>query len=125
MFTNVQVKLWQQTDGNWTAVDTIKMEESATAVDVLDEGDMRLVAVGTEGGSVSIYTVTSEVRAELSTVIDPRYDWMTGDGRKADSSHAHVSTVNRLAWRPVREGRPLQLASCADDRSVRIYTIEA
>jgi hypothetical protein len=68
----LQVKLWRDVDGRWTAVDTIKMDESATAVDVLDDGDVRLVAIGTEGGSVSVYSVTSEGKASLAIAIERR-----------------------------------------------------
>lgn len=45
---------------------------------------------------------------------------------RADAlSSSHVAAVNRLAWRQAREGRSgLQLASCSDDRSVRVFDVE-
>lgn len=42
----------------------------------------------------------------------------------ADIRFSHAATVNRLAWRPISDAtNHLQLASCADDRSVRIFDI--
>jgi hypothetical protein len=36
-------------------------------------------------------------------------------------SDGHCSTINRLAFRPVKEG--LMLASSSDDRSLRLFAL--
>ncbi|KAK8869580.1 hypothetical protein IAR55_000147 [Kwoniella newhampshirensis] len=110
------VKLWTASvaDGSqWTAAHIIKLTEAATAVDMISTGQsgVYILGAGTESGSISIYSVsvTSEaVSAQLLVTIDP--------------SISHVDDVNRLAWRRSAEGE-LLLASCSDDRSVRVFNV--
>jgi hypothetical protein len=42
----------------------------------------------------------------------------------ADCRITHAEAVNGLAWRPGRDERVWELASCGDDCSVRIYEVE-
>jgi elongator complex protein 2 len=52
------VKLWRQNPNQeWTAVSTLKMTESATAVDITSTPEGPLLAIGTESGTVSLYTI--------------------------------------------------------------------
>lgn len=54
------VKLWKQNPNQeWTAVCTLKMTESATAVDITSTSSGPLLAVGTESGAISLYTIES------------------------------------------------------------------
>jgi WD40 repeat protein len=68
------------------------------------------------------------MRGERSERLE-RLDFRSHQGPlriRADAlSSSHVAAVNRLAWRQAREGRSgLQLASCSDDRSVRVFDVE-
>jgi elongator complex protein 2 len=52
------VKLWKQNPNQeWAAVCTLKMTESATAVDITSTSNGPLLAIGTESGAVSLHTV--------------------------------------------------------------------
>jgi elongator complex protein 2 len=52
------VKLWKQNPNHeWTAVCTLKMTESATAVDITSTSNGPLLAIGTESGAISLHTV--------------------------------------------------------------------
>ena len=52
------VKLWKQDPNHeWTAVSTLKMTESATAVDITSTSSGPLLAVGTESGAISLHSV--------------------------------------------------------------------
>ncbi|WVW82861.1 hypothetical protein I302_104873 [Kwoniella bestiolae CBS 10118] len=108
------VKIWIPTNedkSNWKCTETIKFNEATTSVDMIPYQDGYLLAVGTEIGSMSIYSLTKEsgdIKAEVLTTLD--------------ESISHVGPVNRLAWR--RQDGKYQLASCSDDRSVRVFDIE-
>jgi WD40 repeat protein len=93
----------------WTATSTIKLDQAATAVDLVEAGNKRLLAVGTETGSIAIY--------------DVKADGSTSQLLEVDSAPAHSESVNRVAWRPVNAAGLIQLASCSDDRSTRIYDL--
>jgi WD40 repeat protein len=55
------VKLWRQNPNQeWTAVCTLKMTESATAVDITSTPAAPLLAVGTESGAISLYSIESQ-----------------------------------------------------------------
>jgi elongator complex protein 2 len=52
------VKFWKQNPNNdWTAVGAIKMNESVTAAEMTSTPSGPLLAVGTESGAISLYTV--------------------------------------------------------------------
>jgi WD40 repeat protein len=52
------VKLWKQNPNQeWTAVCALKMTESATAVDITSTSNGPLLAVGTESGAISLYSI--------------------------------------------------------------------
>ena len=69
------------------------------------------MAIGTEGGAIRIHRIDREGSSEH-----------VGD---VETSIAHAGVVNRLAWRPASGDRNgLELASCSDDRSVRIFEVE-
>ena len=58
------MKLWKQNPNQeWTAVCTLKMTESATAVDITSTPDGPLLAIGTESGAISLHTI--EVKEEI------------------------------------------------------------
>ncbi|OCF55861.1 elongator complex protein 2 [Kwoniella mangroviensis CBS 10435] len=109
------VKIWlskKEDKSEWKCTETIKFTEATTSVDMIIQPNSNgyLLAVGSETGSVSIYAleqVESEIRSKELIVFD--------------ESISHVGPVNRLAWRN-KDGR-LQLASCSDDRSVRVFDI--
>ncbi|AAW41943.2 conserved hypothetical protein [Cryptococcus deneoformans JEC21] len=109
------VKIWTSAvaDGSqWAAAGTIKLTVASTAVAMINDGsDGYLLAVGKESGSIEVFTVAVNrdgVKSDLLSTFDRRV--------------SHVSAVNKLAWRNV-EG-VLSLASCSDDRSVRVYKVE-
>lgn len=55
------IKIWSQgAKHQWEAISTIKLSESITAVEAVNSGDSVLLALGTESGAVSIYTVKSD-----------------------------------------------------------------
>ncbi|WVF71999.1 hypothetical protein IAT40_006810 [Kwoniella sp. CBS 6097] len=114
------VKIWipANADGTqWTAANTIKLDDSATAVDIIalpataEQADRRyLIAVGTESGVISIYSLkraTDQVETKALYTLE--------------QSISHVGAINRLAFR--RVGDKVQLASASDDRSVRVFDI--
>ncbi|WRT67342.1 uncharacterized protein IL334_004312 [Kwoniella shivajii] len=108
------VKIWipsEEDRSQWIAADTIKFTEATTAVDIISYQDSYLLAVGTETGSISIHSLKQvEDKVESKELIS------------LESSISHVAPVNRLAWR--WKGDRVQLASCSDDRSVRVFDVE-
>ncbi|EIW70033.1 hypothetical protein TREMEDRAFT_68443 [Tremella mesenterica DSM 1558] len=92
------VKIWTSSAGEdqWIQVASIKLTEAATAIDFTDSPSGSILAVGTENGTIEIYSLLFVM-------------WLP---------------VNRLAFRPQKgEQGGLILASCSDDRSVRIFDI--
>lgn len=64
------VKLWKQNPNQeWTAVYTLKMTESVTAVDIASSPNGPLLAVGTESGSISLHTVDVKESALETKVV--------------------------------------------------------
>jgi hypothetical protein len=58
------VKLWKQNPNQeWTAICTLKMTESATAVELTSTPTGPLLAIGTESGAISLHTV--EVKEDV------------------------------------------------------------
>ncbi|KAG8962991.1 hypothetical protein FRC03_003541, partial [Tulasnella sp. 419] len=117
-----QVKIWQPVDHSakkWKAVATIKLDEAATAVDfgsVDGDGRWRL-AIGLENGHIVIYSSTPSEPTVWSLDLT------------MDSNLAHADQIHRIAWRPTSsetESQPRnlkQLASCSEDRTVRVFEI--
>ncbi|KAJ7593384.1 WD40-repeat-containing domain protein [Mycena floridula] len=110
------VRLWRHSTetGKWGLGSTIKLKEAATAVEFAnaDQEDRRLLAVGLESGSILIYSWSPTTDWTLSRTIEPK--------------NAHAAHVQRLAWRPQREGSiglSRDLASCSEDGIVKILTI--
>jgi len=55
------VKFWKQNpNSEWTAAGTIKMNESVTAAEMTSTPEGPLLAVGTESGAISLYTIEAE-----------------------------------------------------------------
>ncbi|KAF8322272.1 WD40 repeat-like protein [Clavulina sp. PMI_390] len=109
------VKLWHRpSDGGskWGCIQTLKLEDAATAVDFLPRrsNGIRYLAVGLESGQVHVFE-SSELEFKPVLVID--------------QSIAHVDQIHRLAWRPSRSGQDsvCQLAMCSEDRSLRVISI--
>ncbi|WWC69248.1 uncharacterized protein I206_103185 [Kwoniella pini CBS 10737] len=112
------VKIWIPSikdKSNWKVSEIIKFNEATTSVSIISPNINErkyLLAVGTEIGSISIYTldiIEEEVKSKELIIFD--------------ESISHVGPVNRLAWRRKDDGK-LQLASCSDDRSVRVFDVE-
>ncbi|ODN98383.1 elongator complex protein 2 [Cryptococcus wingfieldii CBS 7118] len=108
------VKIWipsSPDSSQWVSSASVKLTEATTAVAVVAKpsSDGYLMAIGTESGSISVHSVNAEGSevAHLETL---------------DHRDTHVSTVNRLAWRDI-DGA-LSLASCSDDRSVRVFSVD-
>ncbi|KAJ3361067.1 Elongator subunit elp2, partial [Kappamyces sp. JEL0680] len=110
------IKLWavEQLDLDYELIDTIKVEDSVTALDIFPRkvDDCYVVAIGFENGGISIIhlsmgfaTKTAQVKR---TVTLPAHD-------------THSKAVKSLGWRPATDD--LQLASCSEDGSVRLFTI--
>ena len=106
----------------------IKLLEPATAVDaVADDSGQLILAIGTESGSIDIYVVSQAVEVKHVHKVDIRYVNRSSVLHEecltpSSSSLAHAGPVNRLAWR--RRDAQLQLASCSDDRSVRVFDVD-
>jgi WD40 repeat protein len=148
------VKIWQKTVDEkkaWSAVETIKLPEAATAVAVTTSVSQRRydkdvafvtvwtdgasfsrhLAVGLENGHICIYSsLTNRPKDwKLDSTIDSRY--VASDGslmpmsfsEPIDFRMAHVDHIHRLAWRPKTNGST-QLASCSDDGTLRILNVQ-
>lgn len=112
------IKIWSKTseDGSsWDAVKTIKFEEAVTAVDfapVLLGNGKYVLAVGLETGDIIVKH--SE---------DGGLNWNTI--ATSTKEIAHNGSINAMKWRRKESDgqRVLQLATCGDDHSVRIYSV--
>jgi elongator complex protein 2 len=112
------VKLWQQNNEHaFELKDTIQLEEAVTAVaflPLIHDGKLWLAA-GLESGDVAIFFMTNN-HLENRTV------------RHVKRHSSPRKTINRLAWRPSREGPQgcsYQLAVASEDASLRIYSIHS
>ncbi|KAI3612590.1 rna polymerase ii elongator [Moniliophthora roreri] len=103
------VKIWgQDFPEKWSLRSTIKCPEAATAVDFTAHvGDQRLLAVGLETGDILIY---------VSTLIT---SWEARGSVKAHNAH-----ITRIKWRPQTENEPQILASCSEDGTLRVLTVQ-
>ncbi|ORY28327.1 elongator protein [Naematelia encephala] len=111
------VKIWDISPDNeksWRAVESITFTKSITAVDATTVDGVAYLAIGEESGVIHIYRLgIGETQSTLLLTFDP--------------SISHVGAVNRLAWRPARHveaKKKMQLASCSEDRSVRVFDID-
>jgi elongator complex protein 2 len=128
------VKIWIPAADHtqWTARATTKCTEGVNSVDMIEERDdsgQLLLALGTETGAIAIYRITTgeSVETEILLKVDTRcvlstYSLMHRTDVSCNNSISHVGAVNRLAWRRTKKGE-LQLASCSEDRSVRVFDI--
>jgi elongator complex protein 2 len=112
------VKLWQQNNEHaFELKDTIQLEEAVTAVaflPLIHDGKLWLAA-GLESGDVAIFFMTNN-HLENRTV------------RHVKRHSSPRKTINRLAWRPSKEGPQgcsYQLAVASEDASLRIYSIHS
>lgn len=66
------VKLWASTeDGSWAVATSIKLAESVTAIDMVAHEDNLILAVGTEAGALSVYSVhKGSLEATLLHAVD-------------------------------------------------------
>ncbi|KAI6105643.1 WD40-repeat-containing domain protein [Pisolithus sp. B1] len=113
------VKIWAPnvTSDRWPALATLKFKEAATAIafcslDDLSTIDRRLLAVGLETGEIFIYSgsKSSPDTWDLACVV----------GRRT----AHVDHIHRLAWRMTEEAHIKQLASCGEDGTLKVMTVQ-
>jgi elongator complex protein 2 len=112
------VKLWQQNNEQaFELKDTIQLEEAVTAVaflPLIHDGRLWLAA-GLESGQVVIFFMTNN-QLEHRTV------------RHFKGDSLPRKTINRLAWRPPKEGPhrlSYQLAVASEDSSLRIYSVHS
>ncbi|EJT97577.1 WD40 repeat-like protein [Dacryopinax primogenitus] len=109
------VKIWRRDSSAWKAVATLKLGESATAVDLHSLGESHYVlAVGLETGHIELHTSDNLAEKWKKILV-------------LDSDLAHVQEIHRLRWsprKPENGSMKYQLASCGDDGSLRIFTID-
>ncbi|KAJ9096361.1 hypothetical protein QFC21_005182 [Naganishia friedmannii] len=109
-----QFKLWRkasESGDKWEVTAMHKGKEAATAVDIVrDEQNQRdLLAVGYEDGTIEAHAVSAN-----ATAVDLLFT--------IPQTYAHIEQINRLAWRKNEES--FQLASCSEDRSVKVLSIQ-
>jgi len=104
----------------WTTVAILKEKEAATAVafSPLDLDDRRRLAVGLETGQILIY----------SSAKDSPSDWRLD--LTIHSDLAHTDQIHRLSWRPSPASHgdqsliKKQLASCGEDHTLRVTSVQ-
>ncbi|CCX07201.1 WD40-repeat-containing domain protein [Pyronema domesticum] len=101
------VKVWTEKEGKWVAGATQKFSGPVTAVDVreMEEGKA-WVMVGLEDGGLEVYQVEGEEWSQWTEV------------KKVDTSMTPDLAVNRICWRPNKEG---EAAVASEDGSVRVF----
>ncbi|KAI6003932.1 WD40-repeat-containing domain protein [Pisolithus albus] len=109
------VKIWapSATSDRWPALATLKFREAATAIAFCFLDDLRrLLAVGLETGEIFIYSglKSSPDKWDLAYVI----------GRGT----AHVDHIHRLAWCATKHAQIKQLASCSEDGTLKVMTVQ-
>ncbi|KAI8630128.1 WD40-repeat-containing domain protein [Xylariaceae sp. FL1651] len=109
-----QVKIWRKEDSDIiSCIATIAETHPVTAIDFLHRQDKDrnfLLAVGTEAGKISVYSIDSVSLVVLSSIT-----------LRPELSLA--KSVLQLAWRPRAESN--ELAVAGDDSSLRIYSFAA
>ncbi|KAI0080733.1 WD40 repeat-like protein [Panus rudis PR-1116 ss-1] len=110
------VKIWHIKERGlkkWTAEATIKLQDAATAVSFApaDADHRRRLAIGLESGMIHVYS------SDLVAPSDWRQDFV------ATNTLAHTDHVNRLAWRPGRDGITKELASCSEDGTLKVLLV--
>lgn len=109
------VKIWapKTTSDRWPALATLKFKEAATAVAFCSMDNLRqLLAVGLETGEIFIYSGSKSGPDiwELTFVV----------GRGT----AHVDHIHKLAWHSTEHDHIKQLASCSEDGTLKIMTVQ-
>jgi len=111
------VKIWAPTVagdlGRWSAVQTIKTSESATAVGFapLDERGRRRLAIGLESGEILVYSASQVDKSSWQLDLD------------IPAGTAHVDQIHHIRWRPAGNGAE-QLASCSEDGTLKVLKIQ-
>jgi elongator complex protein 2 len=96
------IKLWVQSDSNWTEQGQIKFNAPVTAVDISSNNE---IIAGLETGEIHIYRL-----------VDNQFSFVACTDRH-QSPEARISSVQ---WRPAHRG---EFAVTSEDTSVRIYRI--
>ncbi|KAG7097028.1 hypothetical protein E1B28_004421 [Marasmius oreades] len=101
------VKIWGETaPEKWTVLAMIKCTEAATAADFTsrDANGRRFIAIGLETGEIMILSSTDSSK------------W-----NPENTSEIHIAQITRLKWRSHQNS---QIASCSEDGTLRISTIQ-
>ncbi|KAI9098667.1 WD40-repeat-containing domain protein [Phlyctochytrium arcticum] len=114
------VKLWTRaSDSQWSPVLLVKFAEGVTALDFAPcpiADNSYLLAVGLEDGSIQNMLIKKNEQGFEKVAVS-----------EVPLRDAHAAPVRSLQWRPViakvTGGQSLQLASCSEDFSVRIFAV--
>ncbi|KAN0097379.1 WD40-repeat-containing domain protein [Tylopilus felleus] len=109
------VKIWSPKAGSntWPALTTLKFAEAATAVAFCPlDATRRLLAVGLETGEIIVYSnlIAAPGKWEVATSIPVGV--------------AHVDQIHRLAWQSTDQPTEKRLASCSEDGTLKILTVQ-
>ncbi|KAI6034199.1 WD40-repeat-containing domain protein [Pisolithus microcarpus] len=123
---DVRSKFWapSATSDRWPALATLKFREAATAIAYCSLDDLRrLLAVGLETGEIFIYSglKSSPDRWDLACVIGRRIRCHLS---RYYRRIAHVDHIHRLAWCATEHAQIKQLASCSEDGTLKVMTIQ-
>jgi elongator complex protein 2 len=99
------IKIWQMNDANCIA--TITCESSVTAMDFIPNST-NILAVGLEQGQLQFYQLQASHWQLIGQIPSPL---------------AHAASVQSIQWRPTHTS-DYQLATCSQDHSLRIFTIQ-
>ncbi|KAI8898291.1 WD40-repeat-containing domain protein [Globomyces pollinis-pini] len=109
------LKIWGSINGAYDLVETVTFKESVTAVDLyssLIESNY-VLAVGLENGDIFI------IRFSL---LDNKIT--VNENTPLNQADTHNGTVKSVSWRPNQsDTKKLELISCSEDFSVRMYSI--
>jgi elongator complex protein 2 len=109
------VKIWKITSNGVHDVLSLKFDEAATACSFapIKEENRFNLAVGLENGQISL--VNLKLGGDQLLIEDQK-----------NFTDLHASTVNALKWSSkINSDLSLELASCSDDHSVRLYKVLA
>jgi elongator complex protein 2 len=107
------VKVWKITNNGVQDVLSLKFDEAATACSFapVERSNQFKLAIGLENGQITLANLKLDG------------DQLVLEDRK-DFTEFHASTVNALKWNSIiNSDSSLELASCSDDHSVRLYKV--